>query len=219
MNKNIYCTLDTETVGGACFGTGMYNLGIVIHDKDGNIYATTSLLVMEYFDLIRNDDYAKKNFHIYEERLRTGEMSAVTTEAEAISIVRNLCRFYGVKYVMAYNSAFDFCKTCCADLLDEFEFIDLYLMALQTITHQKRFSKFCHENDLRSRSGKSCATSAEAVYAYIINNPDYIEEHTALSDALIEMAIFVKCYSLHKKFTKNCHQIDGSWSSKCFPKW
>jgi hypothetical protein len=46
MNKNIYCTLDTETVGGACFGTGMYNLGIVIHDKDGNIFATTSLLVM-----------------------------------------------------------------------------------------------------------------------------------------------------------------------------
>lgn len=219
MNKNIYCTLDTETVGGACFGTGMYNLGIVIHDKDGNIYATTSLLVMEYFDLIRNDDYAKKNFHIYEERLRRGEMSAVATEAEAISIVRNLCRFYGVKYLMAYNSAFDFCKTCCADLLDEFEFIDLYLMALQTITHQKRFSKFCHEHDFRSNSGKSCGTSAEAVYAYISDTPDFIEEHTALADALIEMAIFVKCYSLHKKFTKNCHQRDASWATKCFPKW
>ena len=219
MNKNIYCTLDTETVGGACFGTGMYNLGIVIHDKDGNIYATTSLLVMEYFDLIRNDDYAKKNFHIYEERLRRGEMSAVATEAEAISIVRNLCRFYNVKYLMAYNSAFDFCKTCCADLLDEFEFIDLYLMALQTITHQKRFSKFCHEHDFRSNSGKSCGTSAEAVYAYISDTPDFIEEHTALADALIEMAIFVKCYSLHKKFTKNCHQCDASWATKCFPKW
>ena len=219
MRKTMYCTLDTETVGGATIPNGTYNFGATIHDKDGNIVATVSLLAMEHYEAIRHDDYAKKNFHLYEERLRTGEMSAVATEDEAVEIIRNLCHFYGVKYVMAYNSAFDFCKTSCCRLLDDFEFIDLYLMALQTITHQKRFSKFCHENNLRSRSGKSCATSAEAVYAYITNDPDYIEEHTALSDALIEMAIFVKCYSLHKRFTKNCHQIDGSWSSKCFPKW
>lgn len=221
MNKTIYCTLDTETVGGASNPTGMYNLGAVIHDKDGNVLATTSLLVMEHYDEIRNDDYAKKNFEIYVERLNNGAISAVATESEAVEIVRNLCRFYGVKYVMAYNSGFDFVKTICRDLLDEFEFIDLYLMALQTITHQKGYNKFCHENDFISRSGKSVATSAESVYAYITRNADYIEEHTALSDALIEMAIFVKCYSLHKRFTKNAHQWDckGKEFNKCFPKW
>ena len=32
MKKNIYCTLDTETVGGCTAPTGMYNLGAVIHD-------------------------------------------------------------------------------------------------------------------------------------------------------------------------------------------
>ena len=220
MAKNIYCTLDTETVGGATNPTGMYNLGVVIHDKDGNIYATTSLLVMEHYDKIRNDDYGKKNFHLYEERLQTGAVSAVASEEEALSVVRNLCRFYGVKYVMAYNSGFDFVKTVCRELLDEFEFIDLYLMALQTITHQKGYSKFCHEHEMRSRSGKTCATSADSVYAFITGDPDYIEEHTALSDALIEMAIFVKCYSLHKKFTKNAHQWDCRQNAnKCFPKW
>lgn len=222
MNKkNIYCTLDTETVGGATNPTGMYNLGAVIHDKDGNIFATTSVLVMEHYEDINKDDYAKKNFPVYVERLANGSISAVATEAEAVSIVRNLCRFYGVKYVMAYNSGFDFCKTICRDLLDEFEFIDLYLMALQTITHQKGFDKFCHENNFISRSGKSCATGVEAVYAYIIGNPAFEEEHTALSDAMNEMAIFVKCYSLHKHFTKNCHQYDcrGKEANKKFPKW
>lgn len=221
MNKTIYCTLDTETVGGASNPTGMYNLGAVIHDKDGNVFATTSLLVMEHYDEIRNDNYAKKNFDIYVERLNNGAISAVATECEAVEIVRNLCHFYGVKYVMAYNSGFDFVKTICRDLLDEFEFIDLYLMALQTITHQKGYNKFCHENDFISRSGKSVATSAESVYAYITRNADYIEEHTALSDALIEMAIFVKCYSLHKRFTKNAHQWDckGKEFNKYFPKW
>ena len=221
MNKTIYCTLDTETVGGASAPTGTYNFGCTIHDREGNIIATTSLLAMEHYDEIRNDDYAKKNFPIYAERLAKGEMSAVATEEEAFSVIRNLCRFYGVKYVMAYNTGFDLCKTICRELVPEFEFIDLYLMALQTITHQKGYAKFCRENGFKSSSGKSCSTSAESVYAYITNNPNYIEEHTALADALIEMAIFVKCYSMHKKFTKNAHQFDckGKEFNKCFPKW
>ena len=220
MNKKIiYCTLDTETVGGASNPTGMYNLGCTIHDREGNIFATASLLVMEHYDEIAQDDYAKKNFPIYRERLMTGEMSAVATEAEALSIVRNLCKFYGVRYVMAYNSAFDFTKTICREQLDEFEFIDIYLMALQTICHQKGYAKFCRENGFKSRKGTTCATSAEAVYAFITNNPDYIEEHTALADALIEMAIFVRCLRTHKHFTKNCHAWDCHERNKCFPKF
>lgn len=221
MNKTIYCTLDTETVGGASTPTGMYNLGCTIHDREGNIFATCSMLVMEHYDEIRTDDYAKKNFHLYEERLARGEMSAVATEEEAVSIVRNLCHFYGVRYVMAFNSGFDFCKTICRQLLDEFEFIDLWLMAVQTICHQKGYAKFCRENGFKSSTGKSCATSAESVYAYITGNPDYTEEHTALNDALIEMEIFVKCLSLHKKFTKNIHNFNakGREYNKCFPKW
>lgn len=221
MNKNIYCTLDTETVGGATNPTGMYNLGCVIHDKDGNILATASILVMEHYEEIRNDDYAKKNFSVYAERLNNGMITAVTSEAEAISIVRNLCHFYGVKYVMAYNSGFDFCKTICRDLLDDFEFIDIYLMALQTITHQKGYAKFCREHGMKSSSGKCVATSVESVFAYITGNAEYEEEHTALSDAMIEMRIFIKCYSLHKRFTKNAHQFDckGRGFNKCFPRW
>lgn len=221
MNKTIYCTLDTETVGGIDHPKGFYNIGCTIHDRQGNIFATASILVMEYYDEIKNDDYAKKNFPIYAERLARGEMTAVATEAEALSIVRNLCKFYAVKYVMAYNTAFDFTKTICGELLNEFEFIDIYLMALQTITHQKGYAKFCRANGFKSNTGKSCATSAESVYAYITGNPDYIEEHTAFADALIEMEIFVRCLRMHKKFTKNCHQWDckGKQANKCFPKW
>lgn len=217
MRKTIYCTLDTETVGGASNPTGMYNLGCVIHDKDGNIFATTSMLVMEHYDKIRNDNYAKKNFPIYEERLCKGEMTAIASEAQAVEVVRSLCKMYNVKYVMAYNSSFDFTKTVCRELLVDFEFIDIYLMALQTITHLKKYAKFCRENELYSRSGKTCSTSAESVYAFITNNADYAEEHTALSDAMIEMEIFKRCYAMHKKYTKNCHQYECK-KGKCFPR-
>lgn len=217
MRKTIYCTLDTETVGGASNPTGMYNLGCVIHDKDGNIFATTSMLVMEHYDKIRNDDYAKKNFPIYEERLCRGEMTAIASEAQAVEVVRSLCKMYNVKYVMAYNSSFDFTKTVCRELLVDFEFIDIYLMALQTITHLKKYAKFCRENELYSRSGKTCSTSAESVYAFITDNANYAEEHTALSDAMIEMEIFKRCYAMHKKYTKNCHQYECK-KGKCFPR-
>lgn len=217
MRKTIYCTLDTETVGGASNPTGMYNLGCVIHDKDGNIFATTSMLVMEHYDKIRNDDYAKKNFPIYEERLCRGEMTAIASETQAVEVVRSLCKMYNVKYVMAYNSSFDFTKTVCRELLVDFEFIDIYLMALQTITHLKKYAKFCRENELYSRSGKTCSTSAESVYAFITDNADYSEEHTALSDAMIEMEIFKRCYAMHKKYTKNCHQYECK-KGKCFPR-
>lgn len=217
MRKTIYCTLDTETVGGASNPTGMYNLGCVIHDKDGNIFATTSMLVMEHYDKIRNDNYAKKNFPIYEERLCKGEMTAIASEAQAVEVVRSLCKMYNVKYVMAYNSSFDFTKTVCRELLVDFEFIDIYLMALQTITHLKKYAKFCRENELYSRSGKTCSTSAESVYAFITDNADYAEEHTALSDAMIEMEIFKRCYAMHKKYTKNCHQYECK-KGKCFPR-
>ena len=221
MKKTIYCTLDTETIGGATSPTGTYNLGCVIHDRYGNILATTSLLVMEHYDKIRHDGYAKKNFHIYENRLASGKISAVATETDAFNIIRNLCHFYGVKYVMAYNTGFDLVKTVCKHLVPEFEFIDIYLMALQTICHQKKYTDFCRENNFRSATGKSCATSAESVYAYITKNPNYEEEHTALSDAYIEMEIFIRCLKMHKKFSKNIHQWDakGKKYNKCFPKW
>ena len=221
MNKTIYCTLDTETIGGASFPNGTYNFGAIIHDREGNIFASLSLLVMEHFDKIRDDDYAKKNFPLYIERLEQGEITSVATEEEAYSVLYNLCKFYNVKYIMAYNTGFDLVKTICCRLVDEFEFIDLYLMALQTITHQKSYARFCVENGYKSRSGKSCATSAESVYAFISDNPNYKEEHTALSDALIEMEIFIRCLKTHKKFTKNIHQWDaqGKEYNKCFPKW
>ncbi len=217
MKKTIYCTLDTETVGGAAKPTGMYNLGATIHDNEGNAFAKVNMLVMEHYEEIALDDYAKKNFHLYNERLQSGELTAVATEQDAFNVISNLCKFYNVKYVMAYNSGFDFVKTICRDLLNDFEFIDLYLMALQTITHKASYRKFCIENNLLSGSKKTCATSAEAVYAYITNNADYKEEHTALADAEIEKEIFVACRKMHKRYDKNIHQWDCKYG-KCFPK-
>lgn len=217
MMKEMRMTIDTETVGGCTTPDGAYHYGATVHNLDGKIVAVANILVMEHFDKIRDDDYAKKNFHLYERMIASGTVTCVTTEAMAVDVLRQLARKYNVKYIQAYNSGFDFVKTECSALLDEFQFVDLYLMALQTITHQKKYAKFCNEHGLYSKSGKTCATSVEAVYAFITNNPHFEEEHTAFEDALVETAIFVHLRKMHKKYTKNMHQYDCK-VGKCFPK-
>lgn len=216
--KNIYCTLDTETFGGAANPKGIYHVAGFIHDRKGTVIAPFNYLIAEHFDEINKDEYAKKNFYRYLEMVANGEITVIDTEAHAIEMIDALCDLYEVRYMMAYNSVFDFTKTACARLVEDREFIDIYLMALQTITHIKKYAKFCRENGLRSSSGKSVATTAESVFAYITNNVDYKEEHTALEDSKIEMQIFLACVATHKKYTKNMHQWDCK-HGKCFPKW
>jgi len=217
--KNIYCTLDTETYGGAAKPKGIYHVGGIIHDRKGNVMACFNYLIAEHFNEIQLDTYAKRNMERYALMVSEGTATMIDTEAHAVEMISSLCDFYGVKYVMAFNSGFDFVKTCCSSLLDGREFIDIWLMALQTVVSRKKYAKFCREHGLVSRSKKTCATSAEAVYAYITGNADYSEEHTALEDAKIEMAIFLACEKCHKAFTKNCHTFDYEGRFNLFPKW
>lgn len=205
--KNIYCTLDTETYGGAATPKGIYHLGGVIHTRAGEVLATFNLLIAEHYDEIAKDDYAKKNFDRYAEMVENGVVSFAPTEEMAVAFVDDLLKYYGAKYVMAFNSGFDFTKTKCRELLNGREFIDIQLMALQTLAG-KRYADFCRDNDRLTASKKSVSTNAESFYAFITDQPDYCEEHTAFEDSKIEMLIFLACLRTHKKFTKNAHWWD-----------
>lgn len=218
MKKNIYCTLDTETFGGAAHPKGIYHLGGIIHDRQGNVLATFNYLIEEHFEEIEKDSYAKKNFHKYLDMILNGSISGVTTEEEAVNLVDNLCNFYNVRYMMAFNSGFDFTKTKCSKLIEEREFIDIWLMAVQTLTKVKRYAKFCRENGLQSRSKKTVATTAESFYSYLTNNSEYKEEHTAFEDSKIEMEIFLACIKRHEKYSKNVHCFECK-EGKIFPEW
>lgn len=213
MTKNLYVTLDTETFGGAAKPKGIYHLGGFIHDREGNVLAAFNYVIAEHFDEINKDSYAKKNFYKYMEMVSSGEATMIATEIDAIEMVNNLLNYFDVRYLMAFNTGFDYVKTMCAALMDGREFIDIQLMAMQILGKRKSYIDFCKANNLRSRSGKCAAVTAESFYAFISDNPAYAEEHTALEDAKIEMQIFVRCVKAHKPYTKNCHQFDykGKW--------
>lgn len=218
--KTNICVLDTETVGGAIRPTGVYNLGFVISQMTtGKELCRHNILIREHYDKIKDDDYAKKNWDKYQKWARERSVLIVDTEWQAINLCRTICKGYNVTYLSAYNSGFDFGKTKCRVLLKDFQFIDIYLMALQTVTHLKKYRRFCIDNGYLTPKGRQCSTTAEAVYAFITNNKTYQEEHTALSDALIEKEIFDYCLKMHKKYTKNCHNFNcKDRASKCFPK-
>lgn len=208
MTKKYYCTLDTETYGGANKPKGIYHLGGVVHDRTGAIIGCFNYLIGEHFDQISLDDYAKKNIDVYLEMLVNGDATLIDTEENAIQTVKNLLDFYNVSTVMAFNSGFDFEKTKCKELAEGRNFIDLWLMALETICQKESYKEFCGQSNRTTASG-NCKTNAETVYAYLRNDPDYKEEHTALEDSIIELEIFKACIKTHKRYTQNQHVNDN----------
>ena len=102
-------------------------------------------------------------------------------------------------------------------MLNGRQFIDTWLMALQTITTKKSYEKFCVENGYLTKK-RNLQTSAEVVYRFLTSNTDFIEEHTAFEDSKIEMQIFLECLKMHKKFTQNTHCFDMENSYKLFKK-
>ena len=67
---------------------------------------------------------------------------------------------------------------------------------------------FCKEFGFISKKG-NFTTSAEIAYRFIMKNPAFNEEHTALSDAKIEFEIFQYCDSRKKKYSRKV--VDAPW--------
>jgi len=205
MRKNMYCTFDTETVGGAVEPEGFYHIGGLIHDREGNVYASFNLLCADMYEKVAFDDYAKNTMYIYEMMLYNGEITVVKNEEIALKIVNDLLEMYNVNYLCAFNTGFDLEKTKARVLKENRHFVDIFLMAVQTIGQQKKYSRFCHENNLFSSSKKNISNTAETYYAFLTKNPNYKEEHTAIEDAKIELDIFLACLNTKRRFTRNCH--------------
>ena len=209
MNKKLYFTVDTETLGGAINPKNAYHISGIIHDNTGKMYATCNYLVASMYDLIRDDEYHKSHFEDYVEMVRTGAVTFMPTIESAITAIESLLDHYGVEVVMAYNAGFDLIRGACAPLIENREFIDLWAMAIECLVIRKKYTTFCRNNNLKSSSGKTVSTSAESVYAYLTNNPDFVERHTAFEDSKIEMEIFLACVKAHKKYTRNVTAHDA----------
>lgn len=207
-NKKMYLVLDTETLGGTASNYApTYHIGGVVRDRQGNIFHRFNFVIDEHLDL-SSAFYGKGKFDTYADMIISGTVQHVPTEHMAKGLLTHILHMYDITTLCAYNSGFDFMKTFCNDLTVDMEIIDLWLASLQTICKKKSYLDFCREHGLKSSSKKSVSTTAEAVYAYLINNPAYVEEHTALEDSEIESVILSAVLDTHKPFTRNVHCFD-----------
>ena len=194
-----------------------YDCGVAVVDKQGNIYESGSYVIEEVFFGCRPDmksAYYANKLPQYFTEIGNGSREIVTI-SELHSIITNLSQKYNTKAVCAYNARFDHKGlNRIMQMVNEKYFFDydqpiwdIWKMAKQTICKQKTYKAFCDKHGFKcGRNNSMCKTSAEVVYAYITNNPDFKEEHTGLEDVKIETAIMAHCFRQHKKMSKNLYE-------------
>lgn len=117
-------------------------------------------------------------------------------------IMRNMYRDikqYNITDAYAYNSDFDdkvITFNCdwfkCNNPLENVAIHDIWGYASEFITNNAAYTAFCEQYERFTDTG-NYKGSAEVVYQYLTNNPDFVEEHMGLYDSQIETYILAAC--------------------------
>ena len=222
--KRYYLMVDTETCNGIIEEDGklnlnyslVYDLGMAVIDKHGNVYETASLIIKDVYygmaDIMTSCYYAEK-LPRYNEQIKAGERKVVSYYM-AREIVKTLMEKYNTNIVIAHNASFDNRATNNTERYltkSKYRYFfpygteiwDTLKMATDTICQQKTYIRWCEENGYmtKHKTPRPRAT-AEILYRYISGDDDFIESHTGLEDVMIEKEIFAHCMRQHKKMRK-----------------
>lgn len=209
--KNYYMVVDTETANGL-EDPLTYDLGIAIVDIDGNPIYTESLIIYEIFvkerELMQSAYYADK-LPKYQADIND-KTRRIVKFSTAKKIIANLARRFKVKAIIAHNMRFDYnaLNTTLRFLTNSKErYFFPYgvpiwctlTMSRQTIKNLEDYQEFSRE----LYQNNKVSMKAEDLYRYLINDKEYIEDHTGLEDALIEAKIFAKCMQIDQNIQKS----------------
>lgn len=217
--KKYLMTLDVETtnnqigVKNAPNDGLVYDIGFTIHDKKGNIYAKRSFAIKEIIldkDLM-NTAYYKRKLPLYWERIEKGQMELISLW-DARKRIKKAIEYFGITEVYAFNANFDYTtlnntvRLCSGSACRWFfpygvQICDIWHIACQVLGTQKTFQ---WEN-IRNNNG-NLVTNAERMFAYLSQNEFFEEEHTGLSDAIVETEILARCFKSHKSISKKINR-------------
>ena len=199
-------TIDTETVG---LEGHVYDIGYCIHNKRGDIALERNWLVEENFTdpaKMMGAFYAGKHFTHYARMLQDGEVR-LTPWAEIVATMRADFLVHGVNVVAAYNAGFDFRVLAQTHrelagegkmLTDAVKILDIWQFACETKLSQKAYANIARAMGWISPAG-NIKTGAEFAHRYCSGDHSFIEDHTALSDARIEVEILAECFRQKKR--------------------
>lgn len=75
---------------------------------------------------------------------------------------------------------------------NSYPIVDLWALACLKLINIDKYRDYCLRNGLLTASAQFFKTSAETAYQYLLHNYEFVEDHTALSDARIEAQILAK---------------------------
>lgn len=75
---------------------------------------------------------------------------------------------------------------------EQFPITDLWAIACDRLINIDKYRNYCLQNSLLTASAQYFKSSAETTFQYLMKQHDFIEDHTALSDAIIEAQVLTK---------------------------
>lgn len=75
---------------------------------------------------------------------------------------------------------------------EQFPIADLWNVACTKLINIDKYRDFCLKSHLLTTSAMYFKSSAETTFQYLMNQHNFVEDHTALSDALIEAQVLAK---------------------------
>lgn len=119
---------------------------------------------------------------------------------------------YNIKYIVAHNGNFDikalnrlFKDNNVYNPFEKLDLIDTMELSYLPIIKTKKYKRYCLDNkDIKKKVDKSYESrfitnsgnlrmTAESIYSFITNQPNFEENHTGLEDIKIELEIFKYC--------------------------
>lgn len=213
MNRHLYLVLDTETAG-TLEEPLVYDIGFAVVDKYGNVYEQYSFVVPEVFfgmpEQMQTAYYAEK-IPRYWYDIEHGERK-VARFFFIQSLIRDICKRLDIKAIIAHNMRFDnnaLNNTTRVLTNGAKKYFLPYnvpiwctlAMSRSVIAPQSTYKTWCAQNGYVLKNGTPRLT-AEILYRFIKQLPDFVESHTGLEDVLIEKDIFAHCVRQHKKMQR-----------------
>lgn len=191
MNIVIFDTETTSLDKPFCYDIGY----IIVNAETWETLCKRSFVVEQVWHnlpLFQSAYYAEKR-PIYVSAMRARKMTMDKFGYICRQMLRDF-RNFSVEYAFAYNSAFDekvFNFNCdwykCINPFDTVPVRDIRGFVHNFIV-DSMYKKFCDKYGYYTESG-NYSTTAETVFRFLTNNPDFDEAHTALDDAEIEAKI------------------------------
>ena len=188
-----------------------YDVGWVVCDKYGNVYAERSFVNADIFldekELMQSAYYANK-IPEYWEDIKAGRRILTSFYNIRKALLEDV-ELFEVEQIFAHNMRFDYGALNNTErwlTKSRYRYFfpygvdicDTLKLSRQLIATMPTYKKWCVENGYMTKNNQVRLT-AEILYRFISGDADFEEEHKGLDDVMIEKEILAYCYRKHKK--------------------